>query len=164
MALYSSDGVEASCLVLQDEGGTDVCELLWLCWLNRHGLTTTEDIEGHLAAVRQWQADMTHPLRHRRRTLKEATKNQASRAELRQALKHAELLAEREALLLLQDLAEHGGGTRLLHQEDPPLSRRLAQWLPHPKECLSRSLEEALMTLSMTSTVLTLPPSRASLN
>ncbi|WP_161598950.1 TIGR02444 family protein [Aidingimonas lacisalsi] len=164
LALYATDDIEPCCLTLQDAAGADVCELLWLCWLDRHGATVTDDVDAILETVRQWQTDMTRPLRYRRRTLKAAVPSSPSLDSLRQALKHAERLAEQEALSRLQTLAENGCGIRPLHHRDLPLSARLQCLLPNVESPLSEPFMNALTTLAAASTALTLPPSRASLS
>ena len=110
LALYGRDGVEEACLTLQDEAGLDVCELLWHCWLYRHGLTSEADPD----TVRHWQRDVTAPLRRLRRALKAEARQDTGVAELRQTLKQAELQAEREALSRLQRQALKGCGIRPL--------------------------------------------------
>ncbi|WP_111414865.1 TIGR02444 family protein [Billgrantia lactosivorans] len=104
LAFYARPGVEAACLRLQDEAGVDVCELLWLCWLYRHGLTLAEDPPG-LADVRRWQQEVTRPLRGLRRRLKAEAAHGSGVAEVRRRIQRAELAAERETLERLQSLA-----------------------------------------------------------
>ncbi|MCE8017423.1 TIGR02444 family protein [Halomonas sp. MCCC 1A17488] len=105
LAFYARPGVEAACLRLQDEAGVDVCELLWHCWLYRHGLTlAAEPVE--LEAIRHWQCEVTRPLRRLRRQLKAEAACSRGVAEVRRQLQQAELAAERETLERLQRLAE----------------------------------------------------------
>lgn len=127
LALYARPGVEAACLALQDQTKVDVCELLWACWLERHGLTPDGDAPTYLAPIRAWQAEMTRPLRDRRRALKELALTDPGLAELREALKRAELLAEREALRRLADLATGGEAIRPLREDDASLPERLIE-------------------------------------
>lgn len=134
LALYGRDGVANACLQLQDEGGADICELLWVCWLHHHGLTPSDTCAPALTAVRRWQADITLPLRARRRALKQRALTNPDIAELRDTLKHAELLAERETLTLLQNLTEQGQGIRFLQRHDPTLEKRLSKWVPRQKK------------------------------
>ncbi|QJQ95467.1 MULTISPECIES: TIGR02444 family protein [Halomonadaceae] len=134
LAFYGREGVADACLHLQDEAGGDVCELLWICWLQLHGLTPAKGVEVALGEVRRWQTQMTQPLRQRRRQLKASAQHSASLAELRAALKRAELLCERETLYQLQRLSEAGQGIRCLEAQDPTLAERLAQWLPKQKK------------------------------
>ncbi|RKR07430.1 uncharacterized protein (TIGR02444 family) [Kushneria sinocarnis] len=106
LTLYDRPGVEAACLTLQDEGGLDVCELLWRCWLAHHGLAPGPAADPGLAEIRRWQGEMTVPLRERRRRLKPLTLEQPQLETLRTHLKRAELASELEALARLQALAE----------------------------------------------------------
>ena len=109
LALYARPDVEAACLTLQDDAGVDVCELLWHCWLHHHGLVLEAEPEG-LAAIRQWQREVTSVLRGLRRHLKsEAGKNPGVDI-VRRELQRTELAAERETLARLQALAEGGEG------------------------------------------------------
>ncbi|NIC05163.1 TIGR02444 family protein [Billgrantia bachuensis] len=102
---YTRPGVEAACLLLQDEAGVDVCELLWHCWLYRHRLTLIREPSG-LAAIRRWQGEVTLPLRSLRRRLKAEAAHSTGIAEVRRRIQQAELAAERETLERLQHLAE----------------------------------------------------------
>ncbi|QTF92644.1 TIGR02444 family protein [Halomonas sp. BM-2019] len=113
LALYARPGVEAACLALQDEAGVDVCELLWRCWLLHHGARPGPSAEAGLAAVRCWQAEVTVPLRALRRRLKPEAATHSGIASLREALKHAELEAERETLGRLEALALEASPTAL---------------------------------------------------
>ena len=109
LALYARPGVEAACLTLQDEGGVDVCELLWHCWLHHHGLTLEAE-PGGLATIRQWQQEITSVLRALRRQLKGEAEKSAGVTEVRRQLQLTELAAERETLARLQALAKRGEG------------------------------------------------------
>ncbi len=123
--LYARPGVEAACLALQDQTKVDVCELLWACWLYRHGLTPDRDAPSHLAPIRAWQAEMTRPLRAQRRALKQLALTDPALAELRATLKRAELLAERETLRRLADLATAGAAIRPRQAQETSLAERL---------------------------------------
>lgn len=109
LALYARPGVETACLRLQDEAGLDVCELLWHCWLYRHGLAVAGE-PAALAPIRAWQRDVTAVLRGLRRELKRAARDQPGVAEVRGRLQRTELAAERETLSRLQALSESGQG------------------------------------------------------
>ncbi|MDN3556058.1 TIGR02444 family protein [Halomonas maura] len=117
LALYGRPGVEAACLHLQDDAGVDVVELLWRCWLYHHGLASGEAPE----AVRRWQAEVTAPLRRRRRALKEEARHRADVAALRERLKASELEAEREALSRLAQHSLAGHALRPLSRPPPGL-------------------------------------------
>lgn len=99
LALYARPGVEAACLTLQEEGDQDVCEVLFHCWLYASGL---EALPGAVARQReqrlQWQGRVTEVLRALRRDLKASATTSQSVAALRDTIKQAELMAERENL------------------------------------------------------------------
>lgn len=99
LALYAKPGVEAACLTLQEEGELDVCELLFHCWLYSYGL---EAIPRAVACQReqrrQWQSSVTEVLRGLRRDLKASAASSESVVALRETIKQAELMAERENL------------------------------------------------------------------
>jgi uncharacterized protein (TIGR02444 family) len=122
---YARPGVEAACLLLQDEAGVDVCELLWRCWLHRHGLALGASPPG-LAAVLRWQQEVTVPLRALRRRLKAQSTHDAGATEVRRAIKQAELAAERETLLRLQHLAEHTAPSAILTSDASHFENSLA--------------------------------------
>ncbi|MGM0694422.1 MAG: TIGR02444 family protein [Pseudomonadota bacterium] len=122
LALYGRDGVESACLVLQDEAGVDVCELLWHSWLYHHGLTCAECLD----PVHRWQRRVTAPLRRLRRDLKPEASQHASVAALRRTLQQAELQAEREALSRLESLALESERLSALPSPLPGLAELLA--------------------------------------
>ncbi|KAA0010842.1 TIGR02444 family protein [Billgrantia pellis] len=125
LAFYARPGVETACLLLQDEAGIDVCELLWHCWLHRHGLRLVEAMP-ELAAIQRWQEQTTVTLRSLRRRLKAEAARNAGVADVRQQVKQAELAAERETLARLQRLAERGHGLAPLSAHAPSLEIYLA--------------------------------------
>ncbi|WP_280547098.1 MULTISPECIES: TIGR02444 family protein [unclassified Halomonas] len=130
LALYGRDGVEAACLVLQDEAGVDVCELLWHCWLYQHGLACDACPD----PVRRWQRRVTIPLRRLRRELKPEAQESESVAALRRTLQQAELQAEREALSRLERLAFESDRLSALPSPSPRLAERLATRLQVQKK------------------------------
>ncbi|PRY71092.1 TIGR02444 family protein [Halomonas ventosae] len=119
---YGRDGVEAACLVLQDEAGVDICELLWHCWLHHHGLAC----DAPLDPVRHWQRHVTAPLRRLRRDLKPEAQQSEAVAALRRTLQQAELQAECEALSRLERLALDSDRLSALPSPSPRLATRLA--------------------------------------
>jgi uncharacterized protein (TIGR02444 family) len=133
LALYARPGVEAACLALQDGAGVDVCELLWHCWLYRHGLALGEE-PAELVSIRQWQQAVTTPLRTLRRRLTAEAQHRAGVAEVRRQLQRTELAAERETLDRLQRLAEHGHGLYGLPRPSPSLQSVLASRWQLPKK------------------------------
>lgn len=142
LALYASDGVAGACLVLQDEGGADVCELLWVCWLASHGLTLADDVDDALHTIRAWQRETTRPLRTLRRALKAEAAERPGIARLRDTLKQAELLAERETLTRLQSLS--GNGTRPMRRDDT-LIATLQRLTPRRSPALDTALNSLII-------------------
>ncbi|MDT8893492.1 TIGR02444 family protein [Halomonas sp. I1] len=114
LALYAREGIESACLVLQDEAGVEITELLWRCWLYRHGLRASA-VPADLVA---WQHDVISPLRRLRRDLKPTERERPSVAPLRQRIKQAELDAECECLLRLEAYS-HDGSIRLSEISHP---------------------------------------------
>ncbi|WP_158700924.1 TIGR02444 family protein [Phytohalomonas tamaricis] len=130
LRLYAREGVSAACVRLQDEGGLDVCELLWLCWLaaNHHTLAEPDnEWQEALGDVRHWQRSVTVPLRQQRRLLKPLTEQMPRLVTLRTHIKQAELEAEREALTRLETLARQGNGVRPANGT-ADLDATLAHW------------------------------------
>lgn len=112
LARYARPGVEAACLTLQDEAGVDVCELLAAAWAKSLNIPITPLAWQRLSAERrQWQAEMTEPLRSMRRRLKAEAAYDAGIQELRASIKTAELLAERENLQRWQRGIRHSTET-----------------------------------------------------
>ncbi|EHJ94391.1 hypothetical protein KUC_1349 [Vreelandella boliviensis LC1] len=99
LALYARPGVEAACLTLQEDAGLDICEALFHCWLYSCGL---EAMPAAVASQREqrrlWQCHVTEVLRGLRRDLKASASESESVAALRETIKQAELMAERENL------------------------------------------------------------------
>lgn len=103
----------STCLLLQDEVGLDVCELLWIHWLSAHGIALAASPTRLLEDVRDWQSWMTGMLRERRRQLKQElttlpTQDSMTMQRLErlyQQLKACELSAEQETLAQLEALS-----------------------------------------------------------
>lgn len=105
LTLYARPGVSEALLILQDEAGLDVCELLWGLWLLSHDRAPKADLASRLAPVRQWQQHYTQPLRQLRRDLKAQTSDRPELEKMRTHIKKAELQSERETLNRLEALA-----------------------------------------------------------
>ncbi|MDV6318578.1 TIGR02444 family protein [Chromohalobacter sp. HP20-39] len=129
LALYQRPGVADACLQLQDTAGADVCELLWRCWLDHHALVPTDEAHNALGGIRAWQAEVTQPIRHLRRMLKPRARDEQDVATLRDHLKEAELLAERETLRQLQALSETSHAVRKRRADDTSLTMQLTRCL-----------------------------------
>lgn len=99
LALYAQPGVEAACLRLQEEAGLDVCEVLFHCWLYSYGLVAKPAaVADQREERRLWQRHVTEVLRGLRRDLKASAAESESVTALRETIKQAELMAERENL------------------------------------------------------------------
>jgi len=146
---YARPGAESECLTLQDEYGWDICELLWIAWLSERRQRPDPEATDALAAARRWQQEMTIALRERRRRLKREAQEQPRLEPLRQALKQAELHAEREMLMRLETLpvlaAEPEAGVELALRSCralwnlsadayPVLRKLLARWILDPPD------------------------------
>jgi len=99
LAFYAKPGIEEACLTLQEEAGVDVCELLLHCWLYSFGLEAKPSAFALQREQRHlWQRQVTQVLRTLRRDLKASAASNEPVAALREIIKQAELLAERENL------------------------------------------------------------------
>jgi uncharacterized protein (TIGR02444 family) len=109
LAVYGDAGVQAECLALQDRHGIDVNLLLFCAYVGAVGgavlpvpaLREAEDL------VKAWHRDIVRNLRESRRRLKPfaaaASAIADAAAELRGAVKAAELAAERLEQLMLEE-------------------------------------------------------------
>ena len=133
LRFYALPDVEAAFLCLQDEEGVDVCEVLFHSWLFIYGLEANPQalaIERHERS--RWQTDITAVLRQ----LRQALKHDAIRAgadsgvaELRNTIKKAELLAERENLQRWQAWVEQHEQAVISLPRLPRSTQILAKWL-----------------------------------
>lgn len=141
---YGAPGVADACLAAQESLDADVCELLWLAWLYRLGLTAADDAPRALAPVRALQARHTRSLRARRRALKPLARPGSPLEAWREYLKRAELEAEHATLDALQALARRGDGVRARRAEDGDL----VAIFQHHLETPATSAESFLMPLA----------------
>lgn len=98
LALYGSKGVEDSCLALQNQFDADVNLLLWCCWLAwDHGhIANHGDLGAADKRVATWRDEVLKPLRQARMAARGVDDSY-------QALKEAELEAERHAQALIHE-------------------------------------------------------------
>ena len=96
LTLYVREGVAEACLRLQERLDLDVNLLLFCCWAGSRGRALSgPEIDGLIAATRDWRAQVVRPLRGARRWLKTRVPEMGSAAaRLRQDIKAAELSAE----------------------------------------------------------------------
>ncbi|WP_413615615.1 TIGR02444 family protein [Halomonas cupida] len=121
LQFYARPGIEQACLQLQDAHGWDVCELLWRCWLYRHGIEAGD----FPTEARDWQREVTYPLRSLRRQLKAAARACEGVASVRSRVSEAELAAERETLHILMKISLDGNRLEPLSRPLPRLEKVL---------------------------------------
>ncbi len=93
LSRYSLPGVEALCLVAQDDYGIDVNLLLLAAWLGEQGLVlTAADVADIDAAVEPWRREVVLPLR----ALRRQWRGLPAVAGLRDDIKALELRAEQQ--------------------------------------------------------------------
>lgn len=109
LALYSRPQVSYSCLNLQDKYGVDVTLLLWCWWLEARQISlNTQMLKEAQQLIAPWVKNYVAPLRAQRRQLKlEFGTSDASIENLRQAIKQAELLAEKQVLIQLEQFTSN---------------------------------------------------------
>jgi uncharacterized protein (TIGR02444 family) len=106
--VYARSGVAAVIPSLQDDHGADVVLLLFGAWAGAEGLTLTgERMETAAGSVAAWRGEVVTTLRILRRRLKAgpAPGPSGETEALRQAVKDAELAAERIELAALERTA-----------------------------------------------------------
>jgi uncharacterized protein (TIGR02444 family) len=103
--VYGRPGVEARCLVLQDEYAQNVPYLIWSLWMAASGRTPdAATLAAGAALARSWEAAAVAPLRRLRRELKTSAAGLERRREhLRGGVQKLELDAERMLLEMLED-------------------------------------------------------------
>lgn len=104
---YSRVGVADACLRLQDEQGVNVNLLLWCVWLEQRGLVLdAARLRSAQKRIHAWDEHYVVPLRQLRRRMKaEFGTADAGIEPVRQQIKQAELLAEKQLQSLLEVLA-----------------------------------------------------------
>lgn len=102
VAFYAQPQVADTCVRVQDEYKANVCLLIAMCWLDTCSQPLSDAefarLKTHIAG---WTIQIVEPLRSLRRQLKlpfEALPQDETQEQLRNALKQAELLAEKKLL------------------------------------------------------------------
>jgi len=130
VAIHGEPGVDAGLIDLQDNHGQCVSYLLWAVWAARHGRAVGE-AELALAAglARDWEAEVSAPLRAARRNLKRSWPPMADtkREALRTRVKASELSAERTLLEALEALTPRRRGAGDVAER---LRAAMAAWSP----------------------------------
>ncbi|TDV96559.1 uncharacterized protein (TIGR02444 family) [Halomonas alkaliantarctica] len=149
LALYAEPGVEAACLTLQEKAGLDVCEVLFHCWLYSCGLEAMPKAVARQREQRRlWQCHVTEILRGLRRDLKASAAESESIAALRETIKRAELMAERENLQRWQAWVWEASGEEKRVANVAEMSLDAAKWLRNQlfstqnDQCSGGGLEE----------------------
>jgi uncharacterized protein (TIGR02444 family) len=110
--LYTRPGVAALCLRLQDEYGVNVPLLLFARWLELRNQAM--DLPAALNRVDRWHREYVEPLRELRRKMKvDFARELDLIAPVRNQIKDAELLAEKQELNWLAQLADDWHPTAL---------------------------------------------------
>jgi uncharacterized protein (TIGR02444 family) len=104
VALHGEPGVDQALIDLQDHHGQCVSYLLWAVWAARQDRPVdAADLQAAAGLARDWEAQVTAPLRAARRHLKRSWPMAAApRERLRSRVKAAELAAERTLLQALE--------------------------------------------------------------
>ncbi|WP_199902644.1 TIGR02444 family protein [Azospirillum sp. B4] len=138
---YARPGVADLCLEAQDAHDADVPPLLWGAWAAARGRMLSDgDLAAAAALADRWRGPVIIPLRQARRALKALAADAPDVASLRQAVKAAELEAERLYMAALEDLA------RDWPSPSAPLAARdnLARLLPPGAALVTERLHKAL--------------------
>jgi uncharacterized protein (TIGR02444 family) len=106
LAFYAQPNIAETCVHLQDGYKVNVCLLIGLRWMDDCGKYLSD---GELAALQAhihvWTQQIVEPLRSLRRLLKEPVAGypqDETQAQIRTAIKQAELLAEKKLLLEIE--------------------------------------------------------------
>lgn len=105
---YARAGVADACLRLQDEHGVNVNLLLWSAWLESRGLfLDNARLRSAQKRIHAWDEHYVVPLRQLRRRMKvEFGVADKDIEQVRQQIKQAELLAEKQLQLWLEEDAQ----------------------------------------------------------
>ena len=106
LALYAAPGVENVCLRLQDDFQANTNMVLWSCWLDAQNIRLTPERLGQAhERIASWDRAVVAPLRQLRRDLKQHASEDHQVGSCRQAIKSAELEAEKVELDWLEAMA-----------------------------------------------------------
>lgn len=108
LRLYARAGVADACLRLQDEHGVNVNVLFWCIWLEWRGIALdAARLRSAQKSIHAWDQHYVVPLRQLRRRMKAEFGTADAGIELvRQQIKQAELLAEKQLQSLLETLVQ----------------------------------------------------------
>lgn len=106
LKVYSHSEIEQCCLALQNDFGMNINRLLFAAWLATQHKSIDVALLRHSQAD-YWQKSMTHPLRALRYQLRELRRDESELSMLYDAMRNAELEAEKVELAYLYQLAEN---------------------------------------------------------
>lgn len=134
---YARAGIADACLRLQDTHGVNVNLLLWCAWLEAHGLTLDAPrLSSAQKRIHAWDQNYVVPLRQMRRRMKVefgATDNNIER--VRQQIKQAELVAEKQVQLWLEQMTQNWHPTDARGQHRPATGDNLRFYLQQLNVC-----------------------------
>ncbi len=115
-------------MYLQDTYNVNVCLLIGLRWMDESGKHMNDlqfaELQSH---IQVWTQQVVEPLRSLRRLLKQpvaAYPQDETQAQIRTAIKQAELLAEKKLLLEIEAWSQ-----QLAQTQDPPITSNLEGYL-----------------------------------
>ena len=122
LAFYARAGVADACLHLQDEQGVNVNLLLWCAWLDARAIMLDAGrLHSAQKRIHAWDEHYVVPLRQLRRRMKaEFGVEDAGIEAVREQIKHAELLAERQLQFWLE--------TMVASWDERPAGKPAAEW------------------------------------
>ena len=134
--VHGAPGVDEALIEVQDQHGQCVSYLLWAAWIAASGLALDAgDLARGAALARDWEAEVTAPLRAARRALKRSRSgvDDAVREALRNGVKESEFSAERLLMDALEALTPVAGSTPGVLMADR-LRAASAAWSPPAPE------------------------------
>jgi len=110
LRVYARDGVEETCIALQDTWRADIPVLLWALWTGAQGhRLSAADIKAAVAGVEVWQTRVVGPTRQVRRALRQpgplTPALESDLQSVRAEMQKVELNAERRELEYLATAA-----------------------------------------------------------
>ena len=137
LAHYARAGVADACLHLQDAHGVNVNLLLWCAWLEEHGLTLDATrLSSAQKRIHAWDQNYVVPLRQMRRRIKvEFGVTDKDIERVRQQIKQAELVAEKQVQLWLEEIAQTWHPTDARGNHLPATGDNLRFYMQHLNVC-----------------------------
>ncbi len=135
VAVHQAPGVDPMLIALQDDHGQCVSYLLWAAWTAKQGLAA--DFAPAARLARDWERDVTGPLRTARRNLKRPwpPMDDVAREDLRSRVKAEEFDAEK---LLLETMAAAPSTPAILDPRGQLLAAAEVWSTPAPTAAIDR--------------------------